>query len=126
MFNGRLHRDTTGNYTCMANNGSSVVDYILASTELFDYVCDFCVDVADFSDHFPLICYISTNRVLSNNVDIPKTGRDLNFKVKWDSTKTPTYTDAFTSSFNDFYEQVNNDNIVANNNVFIFPINISG
>ena len=33
VLNGRLFRDTDGNFTCIANNGSSTVDYMIASTQ---------------------------------------------------------------------------------------------
>ena len=35
-----------------ANNGSSVLDYMLASTSLFDSFSEFKVGSDDFSDHF--------------------------------------------------------------------------
>ena len=35
IINGRLYDDTDGNYTCTANNGASVVDYNIASSDLF-------------------------------------------------------------------------------------------
>ena len=36
VLNGRLFDDKNGEITCVANGGSSVVDYILASTTLFE------------------------------------------------------------------------------------------
>ena len=29
IFNGRLHGDTDGHYTCTANDGKSLVDYVI-------------------------------------------------------------------------------------------------
>ena len=45
ILNGRLFNDKDGSSTCIANNGKSVVEYILASTDLFECftnlgVCD--------------------------------------------------------------------------------------
>ena len=40
IFNGRLHQDREGEYTCIANEGASVVDYMIASTCLFN-ICSF-------------------------------------------------------------------------------------
>ena len=46
-------------FYCVANNGRSVVDYMLASTSLFTSFTDFEVGSEDFSDHFPLYCKLS-------------------------------------------------------------------
>jgi hypothetical protein len=35
IVNGRCGNDKVGNFTCVANDGLSVVDYHIASTELF-------------------------------------------------------------------------------------------
>ena len=56
VLNGRAFDDMNGEITCVANNGRSVVDYILASTSLFDSFSHFEVGLEDFSDHFPLHC----------------------------------------------------------------------
>ncbi len=40
-LNGRLFNDSKGNFTCVTHNGASVIDYMLASSELFSYFCDF-------------------------------------------------------------------------------------
>ena len=56
MLNGRLIDDADGNKACISNDGRSFVDYIIASTSLFDKFSYFCVDAHDFSDHFPLTC----------------------------------------------------------------------
>ena len=37
IFNGRLHGDTDGHYTCTANDGKSLVDYVIGSTHLFNF-----------------------------------------------------------------------------------------
>ena len=36
MLNGRLFADVDGNITCISNEGTSIVDYIIASSSLFD------------------------------------------------------------------------------------------
>ena len=35
IINGRLFNDSDGNFTCIANDGASVVDYSIASSKLF-------------------------------------------------------------------------------------------
>ena len=52
FLNGRFIDDVEGNFTCFANRGASVVDYIIASTPLFKYIDSFEVDATDVSDHF--------------------------------------------------------------------------
>ena len=43
-----------GNFTCLTNNGASVVDYHVVSTELFSQITYFCVEIRDESDHLPI------------------------------------------------------------------------
>ena len=61
ILNGRLFNDLDGNYTCFANNGTSVVDYIIASTTLFSKFTNFGVDNFDISDHMPIYCTLTLN-----------------------------------------------------------------
>ena len=58
VLNGRLFDDSAWEITCVANNGRSVVDYMLASTRLFTSFTHFQVGNEDYSDHFPLTCKI--------------------------------------------------------------------
>ena len=41
VLNGRMFDDRNGEITCTSNNGSSVVDYMLASTSLFNSILHF-------------------------------------------------------------------------------------
>ena len=56
MLNGRPYDDVDGNITCISNEGKSLVDYIIASTSIFDRCTYFCISMQYFSDHFPVIC----------------------------------------------------------------------
>lgn len=56
IINGRLYDDTDGNYTFTANDGTSVVDYNIASSDLFRHVSYFNVENSEESVHFPLHC----------------------------------------------------------------------
>ena len=68
VLNGRILGDRDGEITCVANHGSSVVDYMIASSSLFDSISLFEVGLEDFSDHFPLHCTISLSNInLPNN-----------------------------------------------------------
>ncbi|WAR15318.1 hypothetical protein MAR_005423, partial [Mya arenaria] len=109
LLNGRLFDDKEGNFTCMANNGKSVVDYIVASTELFEHFCDFGVDVADFSDHFPLYCTLKTNTFRLQCHDEGDQIRKY-VKYKWrDECK-----DNFMSKFSTLYESFVNSVVTTN------------
>ena len=50
IVNGRCSDDSDDNYTCIANEGHSVVDYHLASSELFPFISYFNVEMRDESD----------------------------------------------------------------------------
>ncbi len=54
ILNGRSYDDFLGNCTCLTNNGASVVDYHVVSTELFSHITYFCVEIRDESDHLPI------------------------------------------------------------------------
>ena len=55
LLNGRTIGDISGDYTCLKYNGSSVVDYIGVSTQLFHSVRSFrCQEFNDLSDHKPI------------------------------------------------------------------------
>jgi hypothetical protein len=36
ILNGRVAGDLTGEYTCLANHGHNIVDYMIASPEMFE------------------------------------------------------------------------------------------
>jgi hypothetical protein len=54
ILNGRFQGDKHGAFTCFKDNGASVVDYILCSTNLFERIIDFKVNTRCESDHFPI------------------------------------------------------------------------
>ena len=62
FLNGRLFDDCDGNFTCTTYNGRSVVDYHIASSELFTHVSYFNVVFRVDSDHFPLQCRITVRQ----------------------------------------------------------------
>ena len=62
MLNGRFSGDAKGHFTCIANNGASIVDYMKCSSSLFQYVKDFCVMEYDYSVHFPIKCTMQLPR----------------------------------------------------------------
>ncbi len=54
IMNGRVEGDRGGEFTFFGENGSSVVDYFLASVDLFEFVEKLNVGDRPDSDHFPL------------------------------------------------------------------------
>ena len=61
ILNSRLFNDKRGEFTCFANNGKSVVDYMIASTNIFDLFTDFGVSDNAFSDHCPVYYTLTLN-----------------------------------------------------------------
>ena len=53
IVNGRIGEDRgIGNLTCITANGTSLVEYVLSDTQLFNIFCHFKVcDANEFSDH---------------------------------------------------------------------------
>ena len=73
MLNGRLYDDTAGHYTCFSNNGCSLVDYHIISSELFPFITRFRVEDKDQSDHFPVLSHLNFNckRPATTNIPMP-------------------------------------------------------
>ena len=69
VLNGRMCKDLKGEVTNVKNIGTSVVDYIVLSSELFPNVIDFefLHNCNIFSDHLPVICELSTKHITGMN-----------------------------------------------------------
>ena len=65
ILNGRLFKDREGHITCTSSGGCSVVDYNIASSDLFQFGTDFEILDKHESDHFPLKC---TLKIHSNQL----------------------------------------------------------
>ena len=88
FLNGRFIDDSSGHYTYCSPTGNSVVDYMLASTSLFNQISNFKVDTPDQSDHFPITCVLNyitpvpdQDEVQDDNVTHPYV------KYRWDPAK---------------------------------------
>lgn len=75
ILNGRLHDDSDGIYTCTANDGASVVDYSMASSELFN------VENRDESVHFPLHCHFKFRSISPDIHSQEDTSLDIESQV---------------------------------------------
>ena len=84
ILNGRHLQDKDGEYTCITPNGTSVVDYIILSSDLFDFVSRFEISDIDWSYHFLLVLvlkqYLPHNTTLSND---PISPNDVNADIKY-------------------------------------------
>ena len=98
ILNGRFPSDAAGHFICIANQGASAVDYMICSSELFNYISDFTVLDNDNSDHFPITCSITLQAETENivaNSDKMKCELFPFKRFKW-RTK---YSDKFKLSF---------------------------
>ena len=72
ILNGRKQGRESNEFTCITSNGQSVVDYILCSSELYDYIDSFSVVIDDFTqiglDHFPVMCTLHLKNCLITNM----------------------------------------------------------
>lgn len=117
-LNGRLFNDTEGNYTCIANEGASIVDYMIASTHLFQFFTDFGIDDMDWSVHFPLFCKLNFtlneqyNHSLKSNVHL-----ETWQKFKWKPELKEVYMDTFRENFSKLEAELS---IRPQNSLFTF------
>lgn len=58
IVNGRKPGDKVGSITCITKNGSSLVDYVIATTNCFNHVIDLIVHSRSESDHLPVSCLL--------------------------------------------------------------------
>ena len=107
IVNGRCTVDSDGNYTCNANEGHSVVDYHLASSELFPFISYFNVEMRDESDHSPLLSHLKFEVIPDPIVTDPEPPCISIDKLKWrDSSKG-----MFIETFNDNLIESRNDSL---------------
>ena len=117
-LNGHLFNDTEGNFTCIANDGASIVDYMIAATHLFQFFTDFGINDMDWSVHFPLFCKINftlnekNNHSLKSNVHL-----ETWHKFKWKPELKEAYIDTFHETFSKLEAELN---IRPQNSLFTF------
>ena len=109
VFNGRLFDDIPGKYTCLANKGASVVDYMASSTSLFKYVTYFKIDDNDETVHFPITCHFSFPTKPNLNDPVVDSIENMLpwFKYKWKPELKDIFVDKLTSEFQQFNETRN-------------------
>ena len=97
ILNGRKEGDIDGKITCISNGGSSVVDYMMVNTRIYDMVKRFEVLTRTESDHFPLICELDC-KFMSHS-----SGESVLSEINFTSYKW------CTSKENDFQEKLNDE-----------------
>ena len=105
ILNGRLFNDKDGNFTCFSNNGTSVVDYIICSTDMFKSIRNFGIGDEDFSDHFPLYCTVELNTVIESQptFDWFNEKKLIDWsKMKWKPNLKEQFIEKFTELFQTF------------------------
>ena len=90
LINGRFGKDAgIGEYTCITNNGCSVVDYISCSSHCVDLLTGFCVcDPTVYSDHSLLNIEFKASEQVNESVNIPT---KCEKKIKFDRDKKDVY-----------------------------------
>ena len=113
ILNGRIFGDKEGNFTCFAHDGTSVVDYMIASTELFPKFTHFTVDDFDVSDHLPIHCSLKLHTQTRNETVNDTHANETNTwkKYKWNSDRKEDFITKFRDNFRRFQEQFNNQEI---------------
>ena len=111
VLNGRMFDDKNEEITCISNNGRSVVDYMFASTSLFNSILHFQISSEDFSIIFHYIVHLSCpeqSSVLSHlKISVMKIiGQDL----KWNEDLKNNFVECFSTIFSNFKDKVAREN----------------
>ena len=115
-MNVRLFNDKDGNFTCFANNGTSVVDYMIASTTLFPKFTNFGIDNFDISDHMPIYCTLTLNvesHMLLDNTFRQAQGNESYAyeKYRWKQEHKDVFLTKFRENFQNFQQHFRNHEI---------------
>lgn len=89
ILNGRTLGDSLGRTTCHKWNGSSTVDYFLASSWVRDSINTLRVlSLNSYSDHCPLVLNMTTHKHFTSNFQLPDLFA-MPARFKWDSNTSP-------------------------------------
>ena len=99
MFNGRLGRDTQGEFTCFTNNGASTVDYMIGSSSIFKYVDDFGISDISFSVHCPVYCRLSFPKSTERHDEVDDCDLHPYAKIRWSEKLKTKFLDDFKNRY---------------------------
>ena len=126
-MNERSVEDHEGKYTCVTNNGASVVDYTIVNTEIFYHIVHFDVLNEDFSDHFPMTFTLQCDKCLEpDNMYYDHIETIEGQKFVWDMSKIEDFTerlddevtDTMLDEFSRLLQTDLNDSVLHLNKVF--------
>ena len=106
IINGRLHDDLEGNYTCIANNGASTVDYSICSTALFGKCTQFNIENRTESDHFPLKCQFKFEKNVQATENMQNDTTFTQTKYKWSNDKAAEFLDTFRNLYQNIKDEI--------------------
>ena len=109
ILNGRIYPDVKGNFTYISEQGCSLIDYGIVSTDLFEYVLYFEVIIRPESKHLPIVCSLKCNTNITNNYEPESVVAYNSLKYKWN----PHLTESFISNIEAIkykYDNVNLEN----------------
>ena len=102
VLNGRLFNDIQGEYTCFVYNGASVVDYMMTSTNSFQYFSEFGVSDNLFSIHCPVYCTLKLESYCVQSDSVTREKLRSWEKIKWNESMKGDCLERFRNFFNNF------------------------
>ena len=86
ILNCRLFKDQHGEFTCFANNGRSVVDFVIAPTKLFPLFTDFGVSNYLLFVHCPVYCTLKLKMKQMQQITSEENNLTYWSKIKWNES----------------------------------------
>ena len=88
------------------------MDYMIASTSVFDSISYFEVGVENFSDHFPLHCIITLSNInlQDNDPFYPNMSENTWSRFKWKEYFKNEFTQLFSRLFQIFKDNISTEN----------------
>lgn len=101
IINGRKIGDSFGRKTCYNWNGSSVVDYVISSNNLFDTIRYFYISslFPTFSIHCPLSFGLNFKTMFSRCSNHETNTHQITYKYKWSETANGSFLKTLKSDF---------------------------
>ena len=116
ILNGRGFQDREGHITCISGHGSSVVDYCIASSDLFQFVVYFEVLNNSNSDHFPLSCSLKLSVITDYELNDENPDKYIQniesnamkplIKFYWNENNRDKFVSLFNLKFNLNYDDI--------------------
>ena len=111
IVNGRHPGDKNGEFTFYCSRGSSLIDYLLTDSTLFDSIGDFSSGTFNiFSDHSP-VCFTITGIHLTLNChkSTGSTGRTNSKSLKWNDDNTQAIMNELSCKLELLYDTIDVD-----------------